>query len=141
MMNKRKFLIISVLAIFVVAMSLSAVSAKSTSKNKTIKVSVSKDKAYTINFSAKQYKKIKKVIKVAKKKKFLYKGFKFKAKTNNILKTNKGNLKIYAIVEYDGWSRYNGGEHFYYPYVEFYAMKNGHKYKYLGASLVGYNFD
>lgn len=128
MMNKRKLLIISVLAIFVVAMSLSAVSAKSTSKTKKIKVTTINSKYhFSFKVTNNQYKKIKKAVKTAKKQKFLHKGFKFKVKTNK--------NKMYGIVTYEGETNYKGGEHLYYPYVDFYTKK-GHKSKWIDEALI-----
>lgn len=137
-MNKQKLVIISVLAIFIVAMSLSAVSAKSTSKNKTIKVTTDHYK-YHVSFKVtdKQYKKIKKAVKTAKKQKFLHKGFKFKVKTNNV--KTKGNLKLYGIVSYEGETDYKTGDHPYYPTIDFYSVKKGHKSKWIDEAFIGIN--
>ena len=139
-MNKRKLLIISVLTIFIVAMSLSAISAKSTSNKKTIKVTTINSKYhFSFKVTDKQYKKIQKAVKTAKKKKFLHKGFKFKVKTNKVLKTNKGNLKIYGIVSYEGETNYKSGDHPYYPTIDFYSMKKGHKSKWIDEAFIGVN--
>ena len=55
------------------------------------------------------------------------------AATKKIKTGNYKNVKmrVYARISYQGWFEYNGGEHFYYPMVEFLAMKNGYSSKLL----------
>lgn len=63
---------------------------------------------YTFKVSANQYKKIREAINMGKKQKFLDWGFKFKVKTNKVIKVKvvKSTKKYYKKVRYEGLTRY-----------------------------------
>ena len=67
----------------------------------------------------KHYVYLKKKVKYAAKK---------KVKTG---KYKKVKMRVYATIKYEGWSRYYGGPHYYYPWVDFNAIKKGYSTQYL----------
>ena len=66
------------------------------------------------------------------KKKVKYKTTK-KVKTGNYKKVK---MRVYAVVKYQGWSEYYDGPHYYFPWVDFKAIKSGYSTKYLSMSFI-----
>ena len=70
---------------------------------------------------------------------YVYLKKKVKCKTTKKVKTGQYKnvkMRVYAYVKYQGWSEYDDGPHYYYPFVNFKAIKKGYSIKYLGGSLL-----
>ena len=67
-----------------------------------------------------------------KSKKYLGYNYVILKKTVKKYKTVK--MRVYATIKYEGWSKYYGGPHYYYPWVDFNAMKKGYSSKYLSMA-------
>ena len=70
---------------------------------------------------------------------FVYLKKKVKYNTNKPVKTLKYKnvkMRVYATIFYQGHNDYDGGEHLYYPLIEFKAMKNGYKTQYLDMVIM-----
>ena len=63
-----------------------------------------------------------------------YLGYNYVVLKKTVKKYKKVKMRVYAKVTYQGWSKYNGGPHYYYPWVDFNAMKSGYKTRYLGMA-------
>lgn len=60
-----------------------------------------------------------------------YLGYNYVILKKTVKKYKKVKMRVYAEIEYQGWSRYYDGPHYYYPWVSFEAQKAGYSSKYL----------
>lgn len=70
---------------------------------------------------------------------YVYLKKKVKYKTKKKVKTGqykKVKMRVYATIRYQGWSKYYDGPHYYFPWVDFNAVKKGYSSKYLSASFI-----
>ena len=49
-------------------------------------------------------------------------------------KYKKVKMRVYATIKYQGWSNYYDGPHYYYPWVDFNAIKKGYSTIYLSEA-------
>lgn len=49
-------------------------------------------------------------------------------------KYKKVKMMVYATIKYQGWSMYDDGPHYYYPWVDFDAIKKGYSKQYLSEA-------
>ena len=65
-----------------------------------------------------------------------YLGYNF-VKIKKTVKTYKTvSMRVYATISYVGINDYYYGQHAYYPWISFDAMKSGYKTQYLGGTLL-----
>ena len=65
-----------------------------------------------------------------------YNGYHYAYLKKTIKKYKTVNMRVYAKIHYIGDDEYVTGQHSYYPFVEFYAIKNGYHSKYYGLSVL-----
>ena len=65
-----------------------------------------------------------------------YYGYHYAFLKKTIKKYKTVKMRVYAKIHYIGTDEYVTGQHLYFPFVEFYAIKNGYHSKYYGLSVL-----